>query len=112
MNFTRNGMDLTWADYGPHYVKVRKLCTLELFTSKKIEAFKPIREDESPHDRNNEKGGAITLRKYLGEAALNHITRLIFGKRIINSKGDLNGQFGKEFMSILLELSNIEGPIC
>ncbi|KAL2895695.1 Cytochrome P450 98A2 [Bienertia sinuspersici] len=100
MNFNRNGMDLTWADYGPHYVKVRKLCTLELFTSKKIEAFKPIREDEVSN----------MIEKYLGEAALNHITRLIFGKRIINSKGDLNGQFGKEFMSILLELSNIEGP--
>lgn len=45
-NFTNDGVDLTWADYGPHYVKVRKICNLALFTSKKIEAQRPIREDE------------------------------------------------------------------
>ncbi|XP_047253249.1 cytochrome P450 98A3-like isoform X1 [Capsicum annuum] len=39
-------MDLIWADYGPHYVKVRKLCNLELFTPKRLEALSPIREDE------------------------------------------------------------------
>lgn len=44
--FSKNGMDLIWSDYGPHYVKVRKLCTLELFSNKRIEALRPIREDE------------------------------------------------------------------
>ncbi|PHT63430.1 RuvB-like 2 [Capsicum annuum] len=39
-------MDLIWAEYGPHYVKVRKLCNLELFTPKRLEALRPIREDE------------------------------------------------------------------
>ncbi|KAM3205882.1 hypothetical protein P3L10_029292 [Capsicum annuum] len=45
-NLSRNGMDLIWAEYGPHYVKVRKLCNLELFTPKRLEALRPIREDE------------------------------------------------------------------
>ena len=44
--FSRNGQDLIWADYGPHYIKVRKLCNLELFTPKRLEALRPIREDE------------------------------------------------------------------
>ncbi|VAI11725.1 unnamed protein product [Triticum turgidum subsp. durum] len=44
--FSRNGQDLVWADYGPHYIKVRKLCNLELFTQKRLEALRPIREDE------------------------------------------------------------------
>ncbi|KAL6523308.1 hypothetical protein OROGR_016911 [Orobanche gracilis] len=44
--FSKNGMDLIWSDYGPHYVKVRKLCTLELFSMKRIDALRPIREDE------------------------------------------------------------------
>lgn len=44
--FSRDGKDLIWADYGPHYVKVRKVCTLELFTPKRLEALRPIREDE------------------------------------------------------------------
>lgn len=38
--------DLLWADYGPHYVKVRKMCSLELFSEKKLEDLKPVREDE------------------------------------------------------------------
>ena len=44
--FSRNGQDLIWANYGPHYIKVRKLCNLELFTPKRLEALRPIREDE------------------------------------------------------------------
>lgn len=44
--FSRDGKDLIWADYGPHYVKVRKVCTLELFSPKRLEALRPIREDE------------------------------------------------------------------
>ena len=44
--FSRDGQDLIWADYGPHYVKVRKVCTVELFSPKRLEALRPIREDE------------------------------------------------------------------
>lgn len=44
--FSREGQDLIWADYGPHYVKVRKVCTLELFSPRRLEALRPIREDE------------------------------------------------------------------
>ncbi|TVU34738.1 hypothetical protein EJB05_16588 [Eragrostis curvula] len=44
--FSRGGQDLIWADYGPHYIKVRKLCNLELFTPRRLEALRPIREDE------------------------------------------------------------------
>jgi len=44
--FSRGGQDLIWADYGPHYIKVRKLCNLELFTQRRLEALRPIREDE------------------------------------------------------------------
>lgn len=44
--FSRDGKDLIWADYGPHYVKVRKVCTLELFSRKRLESLQPIREDE------------------------------------------------------------------
>jgi len=45
-SFSRGGQDLIWADYGPHYIKVRKLCNLELFTQRRLEALRPIREDE------------------------------------------------------------------
>ncbi|GAB2267101.1 hypothetical protein Dimus_002086 [Dionaea muscipula] len=110
--FSRDGKDLIWADYGPHYVKVRKVCTLELFSPKRLDALRPIREDEvtamihsiymdyctsTPADGH---GKSIMVKKYLGGVAFNNVTRLAFGKRFVNSQGVLDEQ-GKEFKTIV-----------
>nr|ABC59086.1 cytochrome P450 monooxygenase CYP98A37 [Medicago truncatula] len=107
--FSRDGQDLIWADYGPHYVKVRKVCTLELFSPKRIEALRPIREDEVTamvesifNDSTNSEnlGKGILMRKYIGAVAFNNITRLAFGKRFVNSEGVMDEQ-GVEFKAIV-----------
>nr|WEX29781.1 p-coumarate 3-hydroxylase [Ligustrum robustum] len=107
--FSKNGMDLIWADYGPHYVKVRKLCTLELFSAKRIDALRPIREDEVTSmvesifkdcSSPEKKGKALMLREYLGMMAFLHVTRLTFGKRFMNNEGVIDGQ-GQELKGIL-----------
>lgn len=46
VKLSRDGKDLIWADYGPHYVKVRKVCTVVLFSPKRLELLRPIRDDE------------------------------------------------------------------
>lgn len=107
--FSRDGTDLIWADYGPHYVKVRKVCTLELFSPKRLEALRPIREDEvtamvesifkdCAHPDNDRK--SLLVKKYLGAVAFNNITRLAFGKRFENSEGKMDEQ-GLEFKAIV-----------
>ncbi|XP_073138499.1 cytochrome P450 98A2-like [Henckelia pumila] len=107
--FSRNGRDLIWADYGPHYVKVRKVCTVELFSTTRLEALRPIREEEvvamvqsiynhCTAPENSEK--SVILRKYIGAVAFNNITRLAFGKRFVNSEGLLDKQ-GQEFKAIV-----------
>ncbi|KAL8162930.1 hypothetical protein V2J09_014419 [Rumex salicifolius] len=109
VRFSRNGQDLIWADYGPHYVKVRKVCTVELFTPKRLESLRPIREDEvtamiesiyrdctSPETH----GKTLILKRYLGAVAFNNITRLAFGKRFMNDEGVINEQ-GLEFKAIV-----------
>ncbi|XP_078182668.1 cytochrome P450 98A1-like isoform X2 [Carex rostrata] len=106
--FSRGGMDLIWADYGPHYVKVRKVCNLELFSPKRLELLRPIREDEvtamvesifracsQPEDGKN-----LIVRDYLSGVAFNNITRLAFGKRFMDSNGVINDE-GKEFKAIV-----------
>ncbi|KAI4348570.1 hypothetical protein L6164_009279 [Bauhinia variegata] len=107
--FSRDGKDLIWADYGPHYVKVRKVCTLELFTPKRLEALRPIREDEVTDmvhsifiDCTNPEnsGKTLILRKYLGAVSFNNITRLAFGKRFVNSEGKTDEQ-GQEFKAVV-----------
>ncbi|KAB5519272.1 hypothetical protein DKX38_023591 [Salix brachista] len=107
--FSRDGMDLIWADYGPHYVKVRKVSTLELFSAKRLEELRPIREDEVTFmvesifkDCTNPEnhGKSLLVKKYLGDVAFNNITRLAFGKRFMNSEGIIDEQ-GQEFKAIV-----------
>ncbi|CAN8287051.1 unnamed protein product [Cochlearia groenlandica] len=102
--FSRNGQDLIWADYGPHYVKVRKVCTLELFTTKRIESLRPLREDEVTAMVESLYKDCyllgLQLRKYLGAVAFHNITRLAFGKRFANAEGVMDEQ-GLEFKAIV-----------
>ncbi|KAH7842886.1 hypothetical protein Vadar_010211 [Vaccinium darrowii] len=106
---TEDGKDLIWADYGPHYVKVRRVCTLELFSPRRIEALRPIREyevtamvesifNDCTNPEISEKG--LLVKKYLGAAAFNNLTRIAFGKRFANSEGEIDDQ-GKEFNSLV-----------
>ncbi|VFQ68844.1 unnamed protein product [Cuscuta campestris] len=108
-NLSRNGADLIWADYGPHYVKVRKLCNLELFTPKRLESLRPIREDEVTAmvesifrdcTKPGKSGESMLMRDYLGAVAFNNITRLTFGKRFMSGEGEVDEQ-GKEFKGIV-----------
>nr|AGC29945.1 CYP98A68 [Sinopodophyllum hexandrum] len=107
--FSRDGTDLIWADYGPHYVKVRKVCTLELFSPKRLEGLRPIREDEVTAmvefifidcTKPENYGKSVVVKKYLGAVAFNNITRLAFGKRFVNADGVMDEQ-GVEFKAIV-----------
>ncbi|KAL8546925.1 hypothetical protein ACS0TY_006588 [Phlomoides rotata] len=111
--FSKDGKDLIWADYGPHYVKVRKVCTIELFSPKRLEALRPIREDEvaamvksiythctAPAAAADKLGKSVVVKKYLGSVAFNNITRLAFGKRFENAEGIIDEQ-GQEFKAIV-----------
>lgn len=104
--FSRNGQDLIWADYGPHYVKVRKVCTVELFTAKRLEALKSVREDEVgamvASLWNDCRKQPVNVRRYLSAMAFNNITRIVFGKRFVDDNGEVDPQ-GKEFKEIIAQ---------
>ncbi|CAO1946309.1 unnamed protein product [Urochloa humidicola] len=115
--FSRGGMDLIWADYGAHYIKVRKLCNLELFTPRRLVALRPIREDEvtamveSIHRAvtapgTGSEGKPLVVKNHLSMVAFNNITRLAFGRRFVNAAGELDEQ-GREFKSIVTDGINI-----
>nr|CAB3458030.1 unnamed protein product [Digitaria exilis] len=117
--FSGGGMDLIWADYGPHYVKVRKLCNLELFTPRRLEALRPIREDEvtamvesiyTAVTAPGNEGKPLVVKKHLSMVAFNNITRLAFGKRFVNAAGELDEQ-GREFKAIVTNGIKIGGSL-
>ncbi|KAM3357125.1 hypothetical protein P3S68_023839 [Capsicum galapagoense] len=41
-----NGRDITFAPYNDYWREMRKICVLHLFSIKKVQLYKPIREDE------------------------------------------------------------------
>ncbi|KAG9454805.1 hypothetical protein H6P81_007709 [Aristolochia fimbriata] len=110
--FSRGGKDLIWADYGPHYVKVRKVCNLELFTPKRLENLRPIREEEvmamvesifkECTKQGKQGGGSLIVREYLAPVAFNNITRLALGKRLMDEEGKMYEQ-GVELKSVVSE---------
>lgn len=102
---SRGGQDLIWADYGPHYVKVRKFCTSVLFSPKRLESLRPIREDEvtamveSIYDDCSGETAVVTLKKYLSQMSFHNTTRVAFGKRMVDAAGEVDSQ-GVEFKAI------------
>ncbi|KAL3748432.1 hypothetical protein ACJRO7_009640 [Eucalyptus globulus] len=42
IKITKDGMGLVWADYRPHYAKLRIICVPELFSGRRIEALRSI----------------------------------------------------------------------
>lgn len=110
---SRNGEGLIWADYSPHYTKLRNVCVLELFSTKSLETYRHIREDEvrvmvkslfKDCTSACDSGRGLVIRRYVGAVAFNNITRLLFGKRFENEEGVLNQQ-GKEFVGNLTKKS-------
>ncbi|CAA7043267.1 unnamed protein product [Microthlaspi erraticum] len=109
---TQNGSDLIWSDYGPHYVKLRKLCTLELFSFKSIESYRFVREMEVRYmvrsifmDLMSVSGDCqkpVMLRMYLTSVALNIVSRLVIGKTFEPKEG-------KELKSIVDKETRLPG---
>ncbi|KAG5629532.1 hypothetical protein H5410_001249 [Solanum commersonii] len=41
-----NGLDVAFSPYNNYWREMKKICTLHLFSPKKVQSFRPIREDE------------------------------------------------------------------
>ncbi|KAI3689005.1 hypothetical protein L2E82_46953 [Cichorium intybus] len=102
--FSRNGDDLTWADYGPKFVKLKKLCVVELFSPRNLEAHKPERENEISvmidSITKNYFGKVFVVKNCLKKTMFNIIARMIFGSSFVDSNGELDSE-GRELITIM-----------
>ncbi|KAJ7561551.1 hypothetical protein O6H91_03G032800 [Diphasiastrum complanatum] len=103
-----NYQDMVFAPYDEKYKTLRRICTMELFTNKRIASFRHHREEEISFlinfllDKSRQQK-AIVLRHNLFDLTLNIITRITISKTFFGPNATRNNDRVEEFKSILEE---------
>lgn len=87
--FSNNYRNIVHAPNGSHWRHMRKICTTELFTQKRLESFRVPRTEEfnqmvTSIYEDCMEGKPIKLTVKLGHLATNNITRMLLGKRSVS----------------------------
>jgi len=91
-----NSSLIAFIPYGSYWRQVRKIATLELLSSRRIETLKHVMEAEVKASMREtyklwlkEKNGCSEMKKWFGNIALNIMFRTVVGKRFV-SDGDVS----------------------
>ncbi|KAG5251216.1 hypothetical protein OIU77_025243 [Salix suchowensis] len=103
----RNYTSLLWAPYGDLWRDLRKIASLEIFSSKRLQLLSSIRTEEVKlliHRlfKNNNENEIIDLKSSFFELMLNMIMRMIAGKRYYG-KNEADWEEGRRFREIVTE---------
>lgn len=85
--FTNDHRNIVCAPYAAHWRHLRKICTMDLFTPKRLMSFRTPRTEEinqmmtSIHE-DVAAGKEVKLYVKLGHLTTNNITRMLLGKRL------------------------------
>ncbi|XP_028799840.1 tabersonine 16-hydroxylase 1-like [Neltuma alba] len=85
--FSYNSTDIAVSPYGNYWRQLRKICVLELFSSKRVQAFRRIREEEASTQVRNiseHEGSVMNLSKKILELTNSIVARVAFGKKTKN----------------------------
>ncbi|KAK2453651.1 cytochrome P450 71D11 [Trifolium repens] len=76
--------DIAFSPYGNYWRQLRKICTMELFTQKRVSSFEPIREEELTNliERiDSQQGSIINITQLVVSSTFNIISRAVFGNK-------------------------------
>ncbi|XP_028799812.1 cytochrome P450 71D10-like [Neltuma alba] len=82
-----NSTNIFFSPYGNYWRQLRKICMLELFSSKRVQSFRRIREEEiSALVRNisEHEGSVMSLSRRIFAVANSVVARAAFGKKTKN----------------------------
>ena len=80
---TYDSTDIVFAPYGNYWRQLRKICTLELLSPKRVESYQPIREEELSTAINwiaSKTGSTINLTEKIFSTTYRITSRAAFGK--------------------------------
>ncbi|KAI9078738.1 hypothetical protein K1719_039325 [Acacia pycnantha] len=82
--FLYNSSEIAFSPYGPHWRNLRKLCTLQLFSPKRVRSFQSIREAKVRkfvRDISRNIGREINLWEKIYALTFGIVTRVAFGDK-------------------------------
>ncbi|XVF77888.1 hypothetical protein PTKIN_Ptkin14bG0083800 [Pterospermum kingtungense] len=97
--------DIAFAPYGDHWRQLRKICMLQLLSTRRVQSFRAVREEEVAdfiRQISSKAGSPINLRKRLWSLTYGIISRVAFGVKykdqddlaiVVQELSDLAGGF-------------------
>ncbi|KAJ1441271.1 Cytochrome P450 [Sesbania bispinosa] len=100
---TYDSLGMSFAPYGDYWRQLRKICTLELLSSKRVQSFQPIRGEELTNLIKwiaSKEGSSINLTKEVISTISTITSRSAFGKKCKDHK---------KFISVVKEATEVAG---
>lgn len=80
-----NFSNITWSSYGPYFSQAPKMCSMELFSAKRLKSYEYTRVEELKlllKYLYESSGKPIVLKDHLADVSLNIISRVVLTKKI------------------------------
>ncbi|KAK0605406.1 hypothetical protein LWI29_026359 [Acer saccharum] len=110
-----NNTILTQSPYGDHWRNLRRITTIEVFSSIRLNMFLPIRRDETKRlleklSRSSRKGGffKVELKTMFSELTFNIMIRMVAGKRYYGDDVE-DEEEARRFRKIMKEATSYGG---
>jgi len=104
--FGYNATDIAFSPYGEHWRQLRKICTLQLLSAKRVQSFRYLREEEVSNlikSISASEGSVVNLSHKIFSMTSAITTRAAFGKR---------NKHQQEFKSAIKEIAKLLGGFC
>ncbi|KAF3776672.1 Flavonoid 3'-monooxygenase [Nymphaea thermarum] len=104
-----DSQDMVWAEYGPKWRSLRKICAVHLFSNKALDDFRHVREKEvgilaASLGRAGEAGESVGVGEALTVCTANALGKVLIGRRVFEG-----GEDAGEFRGMVLELMQLAG---
>ncbi|CAH1422020.1 unnamed protein product [Lactuca virosa] len=100
-----NYTSIGWSSYGDHWRNLRRISTIEIFSSHRLNDLRDIRVDEGRlmiRRLMSECSSPVNFKSVFHEMKLNLMMRMISGKRYFGGSGELEEE-GKRFQEMVKE---------